>query len=964
MVCLRASRDIGHGPQSLPPYPASTASACGGYARAVSPDWALVEREGELEQLRAAIAAARSGEGALVVVEAPAGYGKTELLRALRREADSAGTRLLAATGAELERDFPFGVVLQMFEAELRGAAEQRRAQLLDGAARAALALFEPGEAPESFADVSFSRLHGLYWLAANLAAERPLVLVVDDAHWADSPSLRFIDVLARRLDGLPILLAVGARPAEPGVDAAVLDDLVAHADARVLRPAPLTVAGVTDLLTRELGETVEEPFAVAALDTTAGSPLLLRELARALAARGFAGGATEADALREVLPGNVGRLVIGRLRRLAPDASVVARSVAVLGDGAETADVAALADVPAQRAAAVHGVLAAAGLLHPDTWHFVHPMVREAVHADLVGSARDEWHWRAAAVRQRAGAESAELAAHLVNTEPRGLPWAAAALADAGRRALLDGAAEVAVRHLRRALAEPPAEDARAAVLLALGEAEARSGEAAALEHLAQSAACGDPQTAARADRLRAQVLLLHGRTAESVEVLRDAVDAASERDPRLAGELEDDLVDVLAHHAPLRAEYLARLEAGSSQERPTFMSHLAFVRAITGAPAQEVIELARRALARPGLEGSGRFMHFYAFEALMVVEAAEASAAALREATSLAQRLGSRVVAGPLSYMPSSWAAWERRFGDLRQAEEQARQGLELTIAARASAVVATLRCALAAILVDRGELDAADALFAQLPEHETGPGLREMHAMRGRLRLLQGRPEEAVAELERELELERVRGWVSGNREPSRLTLVRALVALDRRDEAVRVAEGEWQIAQRRGIAGVRARARLARALTLGGADRLAELRAAADDARRSPSRLVGAEVIGELGGALRRGGERAEARELLAEARDLAHRCGATGLEARLLEELVVAGARPRRVPVAGVDSLTASERRVADLAAGGMRNREIAEALFVTVKTVEVHLGRAYGKLNIKSRAQLAEALAA
>ncbi|HEV2786153.1 MAG TPA: hypothetical protein VGV67_07195, partial [Solirubrobacteraceae bacterium] len=637
------------------------------------------------------------------------------------------------------------------------------------------------------FTDVSFPRLHGLYWMAANLADERPLVFIVDDAHWADAPSLRFVDVLSRRLDGLPIVLAVGLRPSEPGAEADVLDDLVTRPEVRVLRPAPLSAAGAAHLLSQALGDDVDEPFAAAAREITAGSPLLLRELLRTLVEQRFSGRAAEVDALRAVLPGNIGRLVIGRLRRLSADALAVARSVSVLGEGTQTADVARLADIPADRAAAAHAVLAGAGLLQPEGWSFVHPIVREAIHADLAGSERAQWHRQAATIRSQAGADAAELAAHLIHAEPAGQPWAAAALADAGRRALLEGAPDVAVRYLRRALAEPPADDDRGAVLLALGQAEARSGEADAVAHLAQAAACGDRDTAVRADRLRAQVLVLHGRAADSVEILRDAIGAAAESDAELVAELEDDLVDVLAHHAPLRAEYLLRLEAGSAQERPTFLSHLAFVRAITAAPAAEVIDLARRALARPALEGSGRFMHFYAFEALMLVEAAEESAAALREATSIAQRLGSRVVAGPLSYMPSSWAAWERRFGDLGQAEEQARQGLELTLAARAPAVVATLRSALAAILVDRGRLDEADAMFAELPARETGPGLREMHAMRGRLRLLQGRPEEALAELEQELELERARGWAVSNREPSRVTLVRALVALGRHEEA---------------------------------------------------------------------------------------------------------------------------------------------------------------------------------
>ena len=887
--------------------------------RAVSPDPVLIEREAELEALRRALAAARAAEGAIVVVEAPAGNGKTTLLRALREQALAERFRVLSASGAELERDFPFGLVLQLFESEVYGASPQHRAELFEGAAAAARPLFEPRAPSETFEDASFARMHGLYWMAANLAAQQPLALIVDDAHWGDAPSLRFVDALARRLDGLPILLAVGCRPAEPGADAEVLDDLGVRPETHVLRPVPLSARAVAALLADTLGDRVEEPFVAAAFETTAGSPLLLRELLRTLAEEGFAGLGSEADALRTVLPGSVGRLVVGRLRRLSPDARAVARSVAVLGDAAQTADVAQLAGVPAQRAMAAHVVLANAGLLHADGWSFVHPMVRQAVEADLVGSARGEWHASAAAIRARAGADATELAAHLLNTEPAGRAWAVEALAEAGRRALLDGAPDVAVRHLRRALAEPPDDAARAAVLLALGQAEARTGHGSAVTHLEEAAAAGDAAVAVRADRLRAQVLVLHERAGESVEVLRRAVEAAAERDPRLAAELENDLIDVLAHHPTLQDEYRRRLEAGSSEERPTFLSHLAFVKAITAAPAAEVTDLARRALAAPASDGSGRFMHFYAFEALMLVEAAQESAAALRDATVIAQNLGSRVIAGPLTYMPSSWAAWERRFGDLRQAEEQARHGLELTLAARAAAVIVTLRSALTAILIDRGELDAAADELSRLPEREQGPGLRELHAMRARLHLAQGRPEQALDDLELELELERRRGWKISNREPSRVTLVRALIACGRADEAAAVAEGEVKLAARRGVAGAEARARLARALTLSAGDAVAELRRAADAARHSPSHFIQAEVVGELGGALRRAGARAEAREVLTEARDLAHRCGASGLEARLLEELVVAGARPRRVPLAGVDSLTAAERRVAQLA---------------------------------------------
>jgi DNA-binding NarL/FixJ family response regulator len=425
---------------------------------------------------------------------------------------------------------------------------------------------------------------------------------------------------------------------------------------------------------------------------------------------------------------------------------------------------------------------------------------------------------------------------------------------------------------------------------------------------------------------------------------------------------ELENDLVDVLAHHEPLRAEYLRHLETGAADDRPTLLAHLAFTRAITGGQAPEVLALARRAFASRDADGRSR-MHFYAFEALMIVEAAAESQAALRDATALAQREGSRVVAGPLTYMPSSWAAWERSFGDLRRAEEQARDGLDLVAAARAPAVVVTLRSTLAAVLLDRGRTDEAATELALLPAREAGPGLKETHAIRARLRLAEGRHAEALAELEVEFELERRRGWTISNRDPSRATLVAVLRALGRHAEASAAAEEQLASAERRMVAGAQARARMSRALTLAPPDALDELAEAAAVARRSPSRLIQAQALYELGAALRRAGDRTRAREPLAGARELAHACGATGLEGRAHQELVVAGAKPRRIALSGTESLTAAERRVAELAAQGIRNREIAETLFVSLKTVEVHLSRVYGKLGIRSRSQLADALA-
>ncbi|HEY7633763.1 MAG TPA: AAA family ATPase, partial [Thermoleophilaceae bacterium] len=170
----------------------------------------LVERERELETFDDLLSRGQSGPG-LVLIEGPAGIGKTRLMDELIRRAGQTGMRVLAGRGGHLERDFPFGVVRQLFEPALVDAGERER--LLAGAAAPAAPIFEAFvPAGPAAGDGSFAALHGLYWLAANIAEEGPLLLVVDDVHWCDPPSLRYLAYVARRLGGSGIVLALSLR--------------------------------------------------------------------------------------------------------------------------------------------------------------------------------------------------------------------------------------------------------------------------------------------------------------------------------------------------------------------------------------------------------------------------------------------------------------------------------------------------------------------------------------------------------------------------------------------------------------------------------------------------------------------------------------------------------------------------------------------------------------------------------
>src|SRR6266550_8764591 len=192
----------------------------------------LLERSEELARIESVLAAARSGLGTFAVVEGPAGIGKTALLAAARTAAADGGMRVLRSRGTELERDFAFGVVRQLFEPPLAEASELERADLLQSAAGVAAGILGLPGAPavdgthSSGVDPSFAILHGLYWLCSNLAAVGPLCVVVDDAHWADAPSLRYLAFLLTRLEELDVALVLATRPCEAGTDAELLASL------------------------------------------------------------------------------------------------------------------------------------------------------------------------------------------------------------------------------------------------------------------------------------------------------------------------------------------------------------------------------------------------------------------------------------------------------------------------------------------------------------------------------------------------------------------------------------------------------------------------------------------------------------------------------------------------------------------------------------------------------------------
>jgi hypothetical protein len=804
---------------------------------------ALVEREPELAQLREGLQDARAGRGSVAFVEGPAGQGKTALLRALRAEAAGSGVAVLAASGAELERPFAFGVVRQLFEPVLRRTEAPARERLFTGTAALAAPVFAPGVEPADGSDVIHARLHGLHWMCATLADDGPLLVVVDDAHWADAPSMRFLDVLARRVEDLPVLLVVAARPGEPGAEQDILDALATSPAARAVLPAALGPGGVRVLLERALGSTPGPAFLGACVEVTAGNALLVTELARTLAAEGYTGADAEAGSARRAVPGTVARTVLGRLRRLSADALAVARALAMLGERSTARRAAALAGVDPARAHEATAALVRTGIVDADGLRFTHPLVQDAVLRELLPGERSDWHRRAARVLRGDGVDAGVIAPHLLATEPEGDPEVVPDLLAAGRRALSDGAAEIAVRLLRRALAEPPADADRQEVLLALGEAGARVGEPDAAAHLAAAVDGPDPGRAARAALVGVSLLALRDRPGEGAALLARAAARIEGTGHPLEARLQDTRLQVLPFHEPLLGEYERRLADVGPDARPALLSHLALARALGGARAEEVLDLARRALGSGALvrESGDRLAYMHALNALLAIEAADELAAALDDAVRVARRSGSRVTLGTVTYARSTW---EHHFGDLRVAVDEAERAMELLSAAGARAALVPARVALAAALLDRGSLAAADAVVAAHPAADRVTGFHGMHGVRARLRLAQA------------ASTRRSRRWPPCMRSSAGGAgacptarppgeLARALVGRGAAGRGLAVADEELALARARGRV-PRARAQLARAC-LPAAERLAPLEAAAG-AGRLPLTEARAQALG--------------------------------------------------------------------------------------------------------------------
>ena len=920
----------------------------------------LLERREELAALDAQLALAANGRGGLILLAGPAGIGKTSLCATASASAEKAGMRVLSARGGELETGFSFGVVRQLVEPLLAAADAAERGRLLEGAAQRALVALE-GEDQDD-APAPFGVIHGLYWLTVNAGAASPVAIVVDDVHWADRASLRWLLYLAERLDSLPIGLVLAFRPGE-SADADLLLRLEQIAGERVVEPSPLSLSGARTLLQGVFDGPCSERFVDRSHEVTGGNPFLLSELAGALRADGVAPDDAAADGLAEVAPGAVARAVGMRVARQGLDAVELARALAILGDGSPLHQVAAVAGLEMDVAAACADRLAAIGVLQPGVpLRFVHAITRASIHEDMPVVERAVRHAAAARSLASQSADLEQVCAQLLRTAPAASAEVVEQLRGGAKQALSRGAPDSAVTYLARAVDESADRSLRSAVLRELGLAEKLLVDMQTGEHLREGLElCDDAELRADIAAELADFLTVCGQW--------DAALAVLEPVPMGSADGRRDLTSVESPWTFLAAsdtervdqfeQFLADLVDGVDSVQdltPAAAALAANAMAVRCRQIELSGDLLRHAIAGGMSRPSG---HDLPLVRLCTAALALGEPEALERLVEdvLKDHRAQGAIAGVNTALAYRTAARARR-GELYGAEEDQRQALEFVQEHWPRGGPIALTWMGVDVLIERPDVADLVALVGMI---DPPPDLDRtiigalLYETRGRLALADGNMAEARSALAQAASRFGALKFTNPNFSAWRSAL--ALVHEDR-EEALAMARAELAHARLVGAPRTIGIALRTIGLLEGGEEGIGLLEQAADLLADSTARLEHARTLVELGAALRRANRRLDAREPLLAALDLADRCGAMRLAERARTELRATGARPRRAQLSGADALTPAERRVAGMAADGMSNPQIAQALFVTINTVEGHLRHVYQKLSISSRTEL------
>lgn len=944
----------------------------------------LVGRERELGELERHLDELRAPRAAVLAISGEPGIGKTRLLAELGARARARGHLVLEGRALEFESEVPFAPFVDALDDHL-GRLEARRLARLGGEQLAELAhVFpgladRPGAAPVAL-EAERYRLHrAARGLLHALAIPRPLVLTLDDLHWADEGSLELLAHVLRRPPPARLLIAIAFRPRQaPARLIAALDGAArSGAPAHAIELAPLGESQIIQLLA-DRGLDADAGRAIHA--ESGGNPFYAEQLARA----GPASPAGEAAA-----PAAVAAAIAREVDALGAPASALLLAAAVIGDPFDGALATAVAELEAGRATALLDELCARDLVRvtdvPGRFAFRHPIVRAALYASAPAGARVAAHARAAAALERRGDPAFARAHHLERCASPGDVAAAETLVQAATHAAARAPA-TAARWYEAALALHPSggADVRLELLVALARALAAAGRLeAARERVEEALALMPAESSARRSELTALCAgldLLLGRHAEAHARLVAALEQLPDRSApaRVALEIELAIQPIYSYRPSADSDQAARSLAAATIEdralrasvraalavRATLLGHISDALRDAAAAAALVDALDDHRLAarlnalhflggaeihlnhyRDGMRhltrgvalaraaGHGRYL----VPMLAHLAVAHATLGQIAAGHEIAEdALDTARLAGPPSLM--LWALYyaglsEIQAGDLHAAHELAREADELAQGLPPGSFTAKARALLATTSLELGDSDRALALLT----------------------------DSAIAE---------IRQHEATIRSPFWEALVRTLIALDRRTDAARALDRIDPEVAALDLPMARCHAHRARAHLLladGDPSRAAQhALLAATDADRVGAVIEAARARTLAGQALAAAGDTDAAIAELERAHRALAACHADGHRdraARALRQLGRRVPRPGRPAPAAAHNLSEREHQIAQLAADGLTNQQIAGQLHLSTKTVEMHLTRTYGKLGIARRAALARVLA-
>ncbi|MER6517005.1 AAA family ATPase [Streptomyces sp. NPDC001553] len=940
----------------------------------------LLERESEVLAIHRAVdelcGTSRTGpttrRGGVLTFAGAGGIGKTKLLGEARRHAIERSCTVLFARGGEQEKQTPFHVMRQLIQPTFAAMSEDGRRDVLGnwyGIVAPALGLTAAPKGPTA-PDPQGVR-DGLDWVVTHLTVRSaPVVLIVDDAHWADAESLAWLTAFAARAEELSMLILVACRPDEIPADAGSLRALMGRQGTRPHELATLTTSAVARIVRDALGESADDVFCRECWAITGGNPFEVVELAMRGRARGLKPHQENIPQLRDLASAVKGSGLIDRLDQLGPSTVRLAWAAAVLGTAVPTSIVASVAALGEAQAAESIDRLRNARILtvltslhRKEVVEFFHPLIATAVYRSIPPGVRVGMHGMAAQAMVDDGFGAAAAARHLLEMHPEGDPWVVQQLRQAARESFSAGAPDAARRYLARALREPPGMEDRAEVLFELGSANLLHEPATTINQL--RAALEEPKTEqalreAITYRL-AQALAHTGQMAEAAGLLSDEARLSSSSRTRLRMQAEQfkwNSVRMDEDNSPARSRLLAqfakRLSGRGLPERH-ILGLRAWDAAMRGESVTTALDYAEQALTG-GMSWTDQDFGFEvpAVVAVTLMYCDQPGRAEELFNTAIIEFEDKGWRGAHLSFVYTLLGYVRYRRGRLAEAEDFVRNGLQIAdrvghgIPAQWYAIGTLIETLLArGNTAEAQRVAQAYRLAEELPKAVVYP---DPQAVRGKLLLAQGRIDEAEQQLSAAGKRLDLRGTRNPSWSPWQLDLALAQVTHEP-DQARATATEALARARAFGAASVIGQSLRVLATTMDASRAAVLLQEAVGHLEQSPAACELAHALVDHGTALHTLGDPHQAAQQLYRGMETAAACGADALAARARSQLASAGLRPRRLHTFEQDTLTIAEHAAARHAALGLDNASIARELGTDPRTASELLSASFTKLG-------------